>query len=264
MKKIFIFLTSLCSSFLYAPDIEFDSQDLLPNESLTKIDPKFLMRPKIAPHEPIKELSNRSSFEQAIKTRDLDHARLLFNHAKESDVTTEEFVKHLHDRYNNTHGKITDLYSGKKTEEAREQLMQDLLTINPHLAKTFRDSFKVKDNAPSFHERNDNEYFQHLDQYHDQITNPTKINEPTPFEIAVLTGSKEMAQKIIELAKKHKISASTLIDPLMNEYKKIMKTKGQIAAQEFVKKVYDLKIQRISEVFYNNIKDINFEPIHWA
>ncbi|OGB86294.1 hypothetical protein A3J41_01715 [candidate division TM6 bacterium RIFCSPHIGHO2_12_FULL_38_8] len=252
MKKLLLFIILPYSSALTAPE-PIDRQPSSINSS-KNYDQYFPSN--VAPHEPVKEFDNRSPFEQAIKNRDLENARQMFTNIQNSYTTTEEFAKPLVERYNNTRGKITDLYSGTTMDEARNQLMQDLHTINPHLAKTFRDSFKVKPQNITPQTRNDDAYFHHLDQNPDQITVPFAIHEHTPFETAVLTGNKKMADRIAELAKKHKIAPNHLVDPLVNEYKKILQTEGSKGAHAFANKIYDLQIKRISEIFHKKIKNL--------
>lgn len=253
MKKLLFFIILPYTCTLTAPEF-IDNRGSSPTSSIKNYERYFPSN--VASHEPVKEFDNRSPFEQAIKNRDFENAKQMFAHIQNSRITTEEFAKPLVDRYNNTHGKITDLYSGTTMDEARDQFIQDLRTINPHLAKTFRDSFKVKPQNINPQARNDDAYFHHLDQNPDQIIFPHTIHEHTPFEAAVLTGNKKMADQVVELAKKHKIAPTDLIDPLVNEYKKIMQTQGESAAHAFVNKVYDLKIKRISEIFHKKIKNL--------
>ncbi len=209
-------------------------------------------------YTPNPRFDGRSEFEQALKEKNLDRAKELFNQIRTSPVTTEMVVAHLHDRYNNLHGKITDLYSGKSMDQARQKFTQDLNTVSPHLGKIFRDSFTTKKTVPTI-AREDQPYYDWLNTNPERITNPEEFHEYTPFEVAVKTGSKEMAQKTVEVAKKNKVSALDLTDPLINEYKKIMKKEGSQAAYDFLQKIYALDIPRISDLLHTYIKDIDFQ-----
>ncbi len=214
-------------------------------ESIYKSNPRF---------------DGRSEFEQAIKERNFDRAKDLFDQIRKSPVTTEMMATHLRDRYNNLNGKITDLYSGKSMDQARQTFMADINNISPHLAKVLRDSFTTVKPVATV-AREDQPYFDWLNTNPERITNPTEFHEATPFEIAVKTGSKEMAKKTVEVAKKNKVSALDLTDPLINEYKKIMKKQGSQAAYDFLQKVYALDIPRISDLLHSYVKDIKFENL---
>jgi hypothetical protein len=208
-------------------------------------------------HEAIPLYDGRSKFLQALKTRDLDGAKNLWNQVRNSNLTTEDFAKHIVDAYNSKPDMV-NIYSGKSFDEAHDLLMKDLVEINPHLAKTFRDQFKTQPkSSPALQPRNDQAYFDWLDENPTEITQPYALHEKTPFEVAVATASPEMADGIIKVARSHGYSSLDLVDPLINEYKKTLRTQGEDAALKLVDKVTALGNKRISRVFLDHVIEIN-------
>lgn len=231
-----------------------------PEKSFTKsaeTKPASGIHLNITSHEPVKQLGDRSSFEHALKNKDLDSAKQMIKQMRDSHLTTEEFAKHLKETYDSAPD-IKSLYPGKSVEQARKAFMKDLDEISPHVAKTFRDAFTVKKPMKEPQARDDEAYFDWLKDNPERIMHPTELHEPTPLEIAVNRNSPEMGRKIIEIAKEHKMKPLDIVDPLINAYKNIMKTKGEDAAYEYVQKVYDLGIERVSKIFYEHISKINF------
>lgn len=252
MKQKLLLFLSICPFLLLAPP---EGAEMDPTSfTTTSKQPSYITREELYQ----RDKSGFNSLEKAFKNRDLESAKQILTQAKKSGIPLETALQPLFERYNNSNGvKLTDIYSGKSMDDARTQLVKDLKTVSPHTAKSFRDLFtQFKVIEPQA--RNDQAYFDWLDQNPDRILHPAALHEKTPFEIAVATDSPEMAQGIIKLAKKHKISAQNLVEPLVNEYINIMNTKGETAAHEFVSKVYNLKIDRISKVFFDEIQDIQF------
>lgn len=238
--------------------LEQQKRQKITESKKTVIKPKTKSIADFQPHEPIESYDNRSRFLQAIKLRDIDSAQQMWQSTRTSDLSTNDFVQHVFKAYN-SRPDMAKIYPGKSFDEAHTLLLKDLEDINPHVAKTFRDSFKTKSKTQAAPvARDDQAYFDWLDKYPTEITMPFEINAQTPFETAVATGSAEMARGIMKIAEQHNISTMDLIDPLINEYKIIMKDKGEQAALAFVDKVMALDIKRVSRLFLNTVQQIDF------
>lgn len=273
--SLYIFFSA---TILLAPDAEFDwntgtvrskspdtalkfeqqKHERLAEQKKTINKPKTKSISEFKPHEPIESYDNRSKFLQAFKLRDMRSAQNMWTSTRTSDLTTNDFLQHVFKAYH-SRPDMAKIYPGKSLDEAHDMLMKDLVDVSPHLAKTFRDSFKTKGkDLTEPVARDDQAYFDWLNEYPTEITMPVQLHAQTPFEIAVTTGSVDMAKGVIKVAAQNDISIMDLIDPLINEYKVIVKTKGEQAALGFVDKVTALGIKKVSRLFLDTVQQINF------
>jgi len=217
--------------------------------------------------------SGRSAFEEKLKTafearrknptitreKSLEEAKKLWEQSQSSHVPARDFVMHLKDRYE---GSLHEIYSGEKNSVAREEFQEDLQTISPFLYKTWRDSFFVARDKPNGVVRTDEPFFtwlnQELNEHPGYLTAPQKEHEKTLLEIACDGNSPEMAQQILEIAKKHKISIDALIDPLVEKYKLTYQSDGEKAAHDYLHSIYSLDVTELSRAVYNKIRNISF------
>jgi hypothetical protein len=199
-----------------------------------------------APHLPDRKLGGtRSPFENEIRNGEIEKAKELWEQSKKSNVTTEEFVAHLKETYNNTKA-VVDLYPKRKLsdEQARKAFESDLEKISPHLYKVFRDSFTMENKyAAKPQARTDKDYFDWVEKNPRHLTIPDARNHETPLETAIREDSPEMAKKIFEVADKNNIKPIDLAEPLINNFKKILNPKSgardEKAANIYAKKVID-------------------------
>ncbi|HSW75687.1 MAG TPA: hypothetical protein VLG50_01475, partial [Candidatus Saccharimonadales bacterium] len=196
----------------------------------------------LAPHERDSK-TGRSPFEEAVKSKDLEKAKQLWEQSRDSNVTTEEFVAHLKERYSKP-ASLAELYPGKSYDQARDAFAKDLQTVSPHVANVLSDSF-IKENkaAPKPQARTDKPYFDWLEKNPMRLLTSDKAHEETPLETAIRENNPEMGEKLIELAKdysaknpKNKITPLQLLDPVINEYKKIKNSSGEQAAFDYALK----------------------------
>jgi hypothetical protein len=245
MKKIMISIVLLSSGWLIAPpDDDFNA-----NASDTK------KQASVRYHEPQKQYAGRSEFEQALKMQDFDKASQIFDHVRKSPLTTEQFAVHLKDLYSRT-SKLVDIYPDKTSDEAGDAMMNDLYAISPHLAKVLRDSFNIKSKNVNQLDLSDDDRIKKLRKNPYHITNPDGFHEKTPLEIAVDKQKKDLAGRILKLAKNHGVEIVDLVDPLINNYKNILQKDGYAKAHAYLKTIYNLENEEISKAVYDHIKDI--------
>lgn len=181
----------------------------------------------------------------------------MFDQLRHSSAQTKDAVESLRNLYNSTKA-VVDMYPGKNAEQARMQLMQDLVRVNKHLAKVFNDSFVVKSGSDIPSVEDPAAFLAYLRDYPATIYHPAQRHTPTPLEIAIFHSDTDLAQQIITIAQEHKIKPMDLIDPLINEYKSLMNSKGETAAHAFVQKIYDIGNDTISKLLHRHLSKIDF------
>lgn len=243
-----------------------------------------------------RKLGGRSPFER-LTSRDIPKAKLLWEQARDSKVTTEEFIEPLIKQYDNL-----DLH-------ARAEFEKNLKEVSNHLYKTFVESDKIENKfAPKQQARTDQPYFDWLEEDPTRLLS-AKAHQETPLETAIRESSSEMTEKIFELVEKinkkaakvekynekakqlnkeieeynattkdekmdpmtlkkaiRPITTIELLEPLINNFKKILNPKPGVRDEESAK-AYVMKVNDILknnptalEEFKKSYKKIKSQP----
>lgn len=239
---------------------------------------KMLEKEQRLPHE-INQQTGYSEFERSIQDaykarqnnpslnhyNSLARARDLYNQSRREYATPEEIFDSIKKRYQA--GRLSDIYGPNGSHDEHSKiLLDDLYNIDPFLYKSFVDSFyDIKQKSKPTFKATEKDFLDWLQKNPEYIINPSKFtkkpNEKTPLEDAIAASDKTAIERIIEIAKKNKISSDQLIAPIKEEIIKILKTDGQEKVTQYLENIKNIGVPELTKIIYKNILRSELE---WA